>query len=91
MSIDSLIRQWTPVASENGYLVAKSKDGHAALLGRMCERDDGKPCIEIVVRAAIKHGELCCPEFWHSDAVDAQQLYGVMQGHISKRTTDGAP
>lgn len=88
MSIDSLTRQWIPVADENGYLVAKSKDGRAALIGRMCRRDDGKLCIEIAVRTAIEHDELRRHEFWHANLDDgprfARRLDEVMQEHISK-------
>lgn len=46
MSIDSLNRLWVLVAEECGYLIAKSRDGKGALLGRMCKRDDGKFCVE---------------------------------------------
>ncbi|WP_226377198.1 MULTISPECIES: hypothetical protein [Burkholderia] len=58
MSVDSLNRQWMPVVVEDCYLVAKSRDGKAALLGRMCKRDDGKFCIEVIVRAKIENKEV---------------------------------
>lgn len=67
MSVDSLDRLWIPVAEEGGYLIAKSRDGQAALLGRMGMRYDGKFCIEVMVRATIENGRLSVPEFWHVD------------------------
>ncbi|MBN3831695.1 hypothetical protein G3N64_07450 [Burkholderia sp. Ac-20344] len=73
MSVDSLNRQWALVVAEDGYLVATSKDGKAALLGRMCKRDDGKFCIEVVVRAQIERRELHHYEFWHGDPIDEQR------------------
>jgi hypothetical protein len=83
MSVDSLNRQWVLVFQEDGYLIAKSLDGKAALLGRMCEREDGKRCIEVVVRAEIENGELRHHEFWHVDTTDeprhARRIYEVMQ------------
>lgn len=88
MSVESLDRQWMPVAVEGGYLVAKSKDGKAALLGRMCKRDDGKFCIEVVVRTAIESNELRHYEFWHADPTDeqrhTQRLRELMIDHIGK-------
>ena|ERR1700682_1541846 len=89
MSIDSLDRLWTFVAEKDGYLVAKSKDGQAALLGRMCKREDGKFCVEVVVRAAIENNKLRGPEFWYVDPDQAQQFYDVMQDRISKFQADG--
>jgi hypothetical protein len=79
MSIDSLTRQWEPVAEENGYLIARSMDGNAALLGRMGKRDDGKFCIEIAIRATIENDRLSAPEFWHVDLAEKHHLYGMMQ------------
>lgn len=84
MSVDSLDQQWIPVAEERGYLVAKSKDGRAALLGRMGKREDGKFCIEVMVRATIENGRLSFPEFWHVDQARAQQFYDMMRNHINK-------
>ncbi|AOI98720.1 hypothetical protein [Burkholderia sp. LA-2-3-30-S1-D2] len=84
MSVDSLDRLWVPVLEEDGYLIATSKDGKAALLGRMCKRDDGKFCIEVVARAAIENYELRHHEFWHVDPADglhhARRLDDVLQG-----------
>lgn len=70
MSLDSLNREWEFVAEELGYLAAKSKDGKAALLGRMCKRDDGKFCVEVMVRAKIENNKPCRYEFWHIDRAD---------------------
>ncbi|ARK53197.1 hypothetical protein BOC36_08665 [Burkholderia pseudomallei] len=70
MSVDSLNREWEFVAEELGYLAAKSKDGKAALLGRMCKRDDGKFCVEVMVRAKIENNKPCRYEFWHIDRAD---------------------
>ncbi|RQU43474.1 hypothetical protein DF147_17705 [Burkholderia cenocepacia] len=93
MSVDSLIRQWVLVADECGYLVAKSSDGEAALLGRMCKRDDGKYCIEVIVRAKIENGELRHYEFWYVDAADelryARRLRELMSGNIRDLQRDG--
>jgi hypothetical protein len=45
----------------------------------MCERDDGKFCVEIVVRSEIDNSRPRQPEFWHTDQADqlgyAWQLY----------------
>ncbi|MFM0302693.1 hypothetical protein PQQ99_21465 [Paraburkholderia sediminicola] len=79
MSIDSLTRQWEPFGEENGYLIARSKDGNAALLGRMGKRDDGKFCIEIAIRATIENNRISDPEFWHVDPAQEHHLYGMMQ------------
>ncbi|HDR9160671.1 TPA: hypothetical protein QDB28_001009 [Burkholderia vietnamiensis] len=88
MSVDSLNRQWVLVLEEAGYLIARSKDGEAALLGRMGKRDDGKFCIELVVKARIKNNELHRCEFWHVEVADkprhARWLREVMQGHLGK-------
>jgi hypothetical protein len=73
MSVDSLNRNWKPVGEEQGYLVAKAKDCRAALVGRMCKREDGKLCIEVVVRAVIRNDKLCHFEFWHLDLADASR------------------
>jgi len=93
MSADSLNRQWIPVRNQAGYLIATSRDGKAALLGRMCVRDDGKTCIEIVVRAEIEDGELSRREFWHGDPADAPRhawrLDQAMQGHTNKQKRGG--
>lgn len=92
MSVESLDRRWMPVAVEDGYLIAKSKDGKAALLGRMCKRDDGKICIEIVVRADIENGELHHHEFWHVDPADwrrhARHLDEAIQGFANRQRQD---
>lgn len=88
MSVDSLDRLWVLVSEECGYLIAKSMDGTAALLGRMCRRDDGKLCIEIAVRAEIESIVLRHHEVWHANSADgsrfARRLNEVMQEHISK-------
>ncbi|MBO7882136.1 hypothetical protein [Burkholderia pseudomallei] len=89
MSVDSLDRLWIPVAEDGGYLIAKSRDGQAALLGRMGMRYDGKFCIEVMVRATIENGRLSVPEFWHVDPTRTQQLYDVMRYHINKIDADG--
>lgn len=89
MSVDSLDRLWIPVAEEGGYLTAKSRDGQAALLGRMGMRYDGKFCIEVVVRATIENGRLSVPEFWHVEQTRTQQLYDMMRYHINKIDADG--
>lgn len=93
MSVDSLNRQWVLVLEETGYLIARSKDSEAALLGRMGKRDDGKFCIEVVVRAAIEGNELRHYEFWHVDPADesrhARRLNEVMQGHINRQKRNG--
>ncbi len=62
------------IAEDHGYITAKSKDGKAALLGRMGKRDDGKLCVEIVVRAEIENN---------------RRLYDMMRSHISTAETDG--
>ncbi|KGV57089.1 hypothetical protein [Burkholderia pseudomallei] len=84
MSTDSLSRLWVLVLEDNGYLIATSKDGKAALVGRMCKRDDGKFCIEVVVRADIENDKLYHHEFWHTDPADgrrhARQLDEAIQG-----------
>ncbi|WP_175657765.1 hypothetical protein [Burkholderia vietnamiensis] len=84
MSVDSLNRQWVLLSEECGYLIAKSTDGKAGLLGRMCKRDDGKFCIEVIVRAEIENCELRRYEFWHVDHADeprhARRLDEVLQG-----------
>lgn len=79
MSVDSLARHWVPIGATQGQLVAKAKNGRDALLGRMGRRDDGKFCIEIMVRAAIRDGRLDYPEYWHIDMSDAQRAYDAMQ------------
>lgn len=93
MSVDSLIRQWEPVAAESGYLVAKSKDGKSALLGRMCRRDDGKLCVEVMVRADIENGTLRNHEPWQVDATAEsrciQWFNEVMQHDLSRSEPKG--
>ncbi|ARL97395.1 hypothetical protein [Burkholderia pseudomallei] len=88
MSVDSLNRQWELVAEGCGYIIAKSRDGEAALLGRRCKRDDGKFCIEVVVRAEIETNELRHYEFWHVETADgpryARRLNEAMQGCINR-------
>ncbi|MDR6480573.1 hypothetical protein [Paraburkholderia terricola] len=88
MSIDSLTRQWQPVDEEDGYLIARSKDGRAALLGRMGKRDDGKFCIEIAIRATIENNRLSAPEFWYVDPAQKHHLYGMMQRLIGMDQAD---
>jgi hypothetical protein len=73
MSIDSLNRNWEPVSEEQGYLVVKAKDCRAALVGRMCKREDGKLCIEVVARAEIQKDRLWHYEFWHLDPTDVSR------------------
>ena len=86
MSVDSLNRQWDLVLEERGYLIARLTDGNAVLLGRMCIRDDGKFCIEIVVRATIENNPLRDYEFWHVDLADKlrhlQWLQDVIRDHL---------
>jgi hypothetical protein len=82
MSIDSLTRQWEPVAEENGYLIARSKGGDAALLGKMGERADGKLCIEIAIRATIENDRLSAPEFWYIDPAEERELYSMMRRFV---------
>ncbi|WP_237666330.1 MULTISPECIES: hypothetical protein [Burkholderia] len=93
MSVDSLGRQWVLVAEECGYLIAKSRDGKAGLLGRMCEREDGKSCIEVLVRAEIENSELRHYEFWYVDAADelryARRLRELISGNIRDLQRDG--
>lgn len=93
MSADSLGRQWVLVAEECGYLIAKSRDGKAGLLGRMYEREDGKSCIEVLVRAEIENSELRHYEFWYVDAADelryARRLRELMSGNIRGLQRDG--
>jgi hypothetical protein len=88
MSVDSLNRQWEPVIEERGYLIAKAKDGKYALVGRMGKRDDGKLCIEIVVRATIENAELHHYQFWHVDPTDgphfARRLHEAMREHLDQ-------
>ncbi|MEW9580674.1 hypothetical protein [Paraburkholderia sp. DGU8] len=89
MSVDSLNRGWKFVAAEFGYLIAHAKDGKDALLGRMCRRDDGKFCVEIVVRAPIENNALGRYVFWHVDSTDkqryARRLYEVMRSHLDRQ------
>ncbi|MFM0437581.1 hypothetical protein PQQ84_14015 [Paraburkholderia strydomiana] len=87
MSVDTLNRRWTVVLEDNGYLIAIAKDGEDALLGRMGARDDGKFCIEIVVRAPIENNTLRRYEFWHVGSSDrqryAQRLNEVIRNHLA--------
>ncbi|AOJ03617.1 hypothetical protein WS70_13385 [Burkholderia mayonis] len=87
MSVDSFHRQWVPVVAEDGYLVAKARNGKTALLGRVCKRDDGKFCLEVMVRAEIENNKLRHYEFWYVDPADEQRhsrrLDMVMRDHIS--------
>lgn len=85
MSVDTLNRIWTLVLEENGYLIAIAKNGEDALLGRMCKRDDGKFCIEVVVRASIENNMLGCYEFWHVDSTDKQRHAQKLNEVISNR------
>jgi hypothetical protein len=88
MSVDSLNRRWVLVSGGRGYLIAKSSDGRTALLGRMCKRDDGKFCIEIVVRAEIENNELRHYEAWHIGSPEAPgrvRWFGAeMQIHLRR-------
>ncbi|WP_341314543.1 hypothetical protein WN982_04290 [Paraburkholderia sp. IMGN_8] len=88
MSVDTLNRIWQFVLEEDGYLIAIAKDGNDALLGRMGKRNDGKFCIEIVVRAEIENNELHHYEFWYVDKVDkpryARRLLEVIQEHLNQ-------
>ncbi|MEB2488557.1 hypothetical protein SB397_23555 [Burkholderia multivorans] len=84
MSAESLARHWVPIGAGQGQLVAKAKNGRAALLGRMGKRADGKFCIEIMARAAIRDGKLDHLEYWHIDVADAQRAYDAMQNLINK-------
>ncbi|MFM0420026.1 hypothetical protein [Paraburkholderia aromaticivorans] len=87
MSVDTLNRVWTLVLEESGYLIAIARNGEDALLGRMCKRDDGKFCIEIVVRAPIENNLPSCYEFWHVDSTDkerhARRLNEVIRDHLA--------
>jgi len=87
MSVDTLNRIWILVREENGYLIAVSKDGKDALLGRMGRRDDGKFCVEIVVRAPIEMKTLGRYQFWHVESADmqryAQRLNDVIGDHLA--------
>ncbi|MGF6369779.1 hypothetical protein OKW40_002529 [Paraburkholderia sp. RAU6.4a] len=87
MSVDSLNRNWIFVAAECGYVIALARDGKDALLGRMCKRDDGKFCIEIVVRGPIENNTLGRYRFWHVDSADmqrhAQRLNDVIRDHLA--------
>ena len=84
MSVDSLARHWVPIGARQDKLVAKSKNGRDALLGRMGRRDDGKFCIEVMVRAAIRDGKLDYPEYWHIDMPNAQRAYDAMQDLVNE-------
>jgi hypothetical protein len=88
MSVDSLDREWELVIEKQGYLIAKSRDGMAVLLGRMGKRDDGKFCIEIVVRAVIENHRLDRYQFWYVDAGDEPQyarwLHEVMRANLDQ-------
>ncbi|MFL9892394.1 MULTISPECIES: hypothetical protein [Paraburkholderia] len=88
MSVDTLNRIWLLVREEDGYIIAIAKDGKDALLGRMCKRDDGKFCIEIVVRAPIENNTLGRYVFWHVHSTDkqryARRLYEVMRSHLDR-------
>ncbi|MFD1555416.1 hypothetical protein ACFSHT_07195 [Paraburkholderia silviterrae] len=93
MSVDTLNRIWLPVLEEDGYLIAIAKNGKDALLGRMGKRDDGKFCIEIVVRAPIENNALGRYQFWYVDSADmqrhAQRLNEVVQSHLNRIQRDG--
>lgn len=88
MSVDTLNRNWVHVCDERGYLAVKSIDGCSALVGRMGKRDDGKFCVEIVVRATIENNMLRDHEFWYVDLADklhhVQWLHEVMQPHLKR-------
>jgi hypothetical protein len=72
MSVDTLNRIWQLVCEENGYLVAIAKDHQDALIGRMGKRDDGKFCIERVMKARLEGNTLRDYEFWYVDAADRE-------------------
>lgn len=89
MSVDSLNRIWLPVHEESGYLVAIAKNGENALIGRMGLRDDGKFCIELVVKVKIESQRLRDFEFWFVDTADkerqAQWLENVLEKYLRSR------
>ena|ERR1700687_3979297 len=93
MSVDTLNRIWILVLEEDGYLIAIAKDGKDALVGRMGKRDDGKFCIERVVKAKIENNTLRDYEFWYVDAADrqrqAQWLDDVIRGHLGQSGIEG--
>ncbi|WP_233831744.1 hypothetical protein [Paraburkholderia sp. ZP32-5] len=93
MSVDTLNRLWLPVRTEDGYLVAIAKDGKDALVGRMGKRDDGKFCVERVVKARIDNDTICDFEFWYVDVADrqrqAQWLDGVIRSHLGQHGPEG--
>ncbi|TDR04455.1 hypothetical protein [Paraburkholderia silvatlantica] len=86
MSIDTLNRIWEFVLEEDGYLIAIAKNGEDALLGRMGKRDDGKFCIELVVKAAVENNTLGRYQYWFVDSADkqryAQWLHDVIRDHL---------
>lgn len=87
MSADTLNRIWTLVLEENGYLIAIAKNGEDALLGRMGKRDDGKFCIELVVKAAVENNTLGRYQYWFVDPAgrqrQAQRLGDVIRGYLA--------
>lgn len=86
MSIDTLNRIWEFVLEEDGYLIAIAKNGEDALLGRMGKRDDGKFCIELVVKAAVENNTLGRLQYWFVADEDrqrqAQWLSDVIRDHL---------
>jgi hypothetical protein len=89
MSVDTLNRMWLPVLEENGCLVAVAKNWEGALVGRMGKRDDGKFCVERVVKAKIEDQKLVEFESWHVDVTDrqrqAQWLEDVLERYLRLR------
>jgi hypothetical protein len=87
VSVDTLNRIWTFVREEDGYLIALAKNGEDALLGRMGKRDDGKFCIELVVKAAVENNTLGRYRYWFVDPADqqrqAQWLSDVIRVHLA--------
>ncbi len=88
MSVDTLNRIWTLILEEDGYLIALARNGEDALLGRMGKRDDGKFCIELVVKAAVENNVLSRYEFWYVNSSDkqrhAQRLNNVVCEHLDR-------
>lgn len=87
MSVDTLNRIWEFVLEEDGYLIAIAKNGEDALFGRMGKRDDGKFCIELVVKAAVENNTLGRYQYWFVDPADrkrqAQRLSDVIRSHLA--------
>lgn len=93
MSVDTLNRIWEFVLEEEGYLIAIAKNGEDALVGRMGKRDDGKFCIELVVKAAVENNTLGRRQYWFVDEDDkqrqAQWLSDVIGDHLARYRIEG--